>query len=158
MDPEYSRRLEDAKAASTAQLLFRCARLLNERALAEVRALSGQPVRAAHTALFPHLDLEGTRPTELARRLGVSKQAVGQLIDELEAMGMVERRPDPEDGRARRVHFSARGREALLHGLGVLRGLEAELAAQIGPAQMQALHGALVALNAALTPAGAPPR
>ena len=64
-------------------------------------------IRPAHTALFPHIDLSGTRQTALARRMGVSKQAVGQLVSELEQMGALERVPDPSDGRARLVRFAA---------------------------------------------------
>lgn len=139
-------RLERAKQESTFQILFRCARLLNDAALARIRDVSGVPVRAAHTAILPHLDLDGTRPTELARRMGISKQAVGQLLDELQAMGMVERIPDPADGRAVLVRFSARGRRGLLHGLAVLRGLEVNLAGQVGKARMKALHGTLARL------------
>ena len=80
------------------------------------------------------------RLTELARRVGVSKQAVGQLVDELVQMGALGRVPDPGDGRAKRIRF-AQG--ALLHGLGVLGEVEAELAAQLGEARAAALHATL---------------
>ncbi|MBX3248928.1 MAG: MarR family transcriptional regulator [Myxococcales bacterium] len=144
----YEATLEHAKRASTAQLLFRCARLLNEHALATAPAPAHGPrPRAAHTSLFPHIDLEGTRLTELARRVGVSKQAVGQLVDELEAMGVVERTPDPADGRAKLVRFTTRGRQGLLDGLRHLGAIEAQLAEAIGPARMSALHDALAALD-----------
>src|SRR5689334_14526247 len=110
--------VERAKAASTLQLLFRAARLLDERAVARVakEAPGGIRMRTAHTALLPHLDFEGVRLTDLARKLEVSKQAVGPLVDELEAMGVVERIADPDDGRAKRVRFSRKGHAALLHG------------------------------------------
>lgn len=141
--------LAAAKRASVGQLLFRCARRVNERAIERVREATGQPVRTAHTLLFPHIDLAGTRQTELARRLGVTKQAVGVLVDELVAMGALERVPDPADGRARLVRFAG-GEGALLHGLGVLAGVERELAEEIGPERWAALHDALVALDRAL--------
>ena len=80
----YRAQLEEAKLASTAQLLFACARMVNERALARApRAPNGRAVRQAHTALFPHVTLEGVRITELAARLGVSKQAVGPLAGQV---------------------------------------------------------------------------
>lgn len=142
-DEEFRARFERAKRASTAQILFRTARLLNERALTLLRERSGVPIRASHTALFPHIDLEGTRLTELARRVGVSKQAVGQLVDELEQMGAVKRVPDPDDGRAKRVCFDEGG---LLEGLSVLREVEGELAERIGVDTMRALHEGLLAL------------
>jgi DNA-binding MarR family transcriptional regulator len=142
-----SDRLNAAKSASTLQLLFRCARRLDEIAVAEVRVRHGLPgLRRAHTALLPHIDLDGTRPTEIAKRVGVSKQAVGELLDEMVAMGMVERVRDPSDGRAVLVRFVG-GVEGLLAGIAVLRELEADLAAQVGPARLAALHDALAAIS-----------
>ena len=81
---------------------------------------TGQPVRIAHTTVLPHIDLEGTRLTELARRLGVSKQAAGQIVDELEEFGMLERIADPQDARAKLVRFSKKGQAAMLDGCGHL--------------------------------------
>lgn len=124
--------LERRKQASLIQELFRLARLLDEAAIARVAAAGAPTLRTSHTALLPHLDLEGTRLVDLAARVGVSKQAVGQLVDDLESMGVLERVPDPEDGRARRVCFTRRGLQAMLHGLDVLDGLEQQLAAAIG--------------------------
>jgi DNA-binding MarR family transcriptional regulator len=139
--------LEATKRASVGHLLFRCARLLNERALARVRARTGKPIRAAHTSLFPHIDLQGTRLTEIARRMGVSKQAVGQLVAELEEMGGVERIPDPEDGRAKLIRFTrARGRSSLLEGLELLAEVEAELEAELGTRTMTDLRRTLLRL------------
>jgi DNA-binding MarR family transcriptional regulator len=143
--------LERRKKDSVGQLLFRAARLFNEMALARVRErLGGPKVRASHTSLFPFVDLEGTRLTELAARMGVSKQAAGQLVGELEEMGVLERVPDPADGRAKLVRFSARGRRGLLEGLALLRRLELELSAQMQEGDMDRLHGILVRLLAAL--------
>jgi len=145
------RELAAARSASTLQLLFRAARLLDERAVARVaRAPAAAGLRTAHTALFPHIDFAGVRLTELARRVGVTKQAVAQLVDELEAWGAVERIPDPDDGRAKLIRFSKRGHAALLHGLGVLRDLEAELARAIGDRRMAELRRALTAVLAVI--------
>jgi DNA-binding MarR family transcriptional regulator len=150
-EPDYAGKVEAAKSASVAQLLFKAARLLNERAIARVEPEAGAPrLRPAHTSLFPHIDLAGTRLTELARRLGISKQAVGQLVDELEQMGAIERIPDPEDGRAKLIRFSRRPGRSLLDGLAHLRTIEAELAGELGPDRMQALHEGLTALLAVL--------
>src|SRR4051812_49203336 len=116
----YLRNLEAAKQASTLQLLFKAARLVDEESVRRVAAVEGAPrLRRSHTALLPHIDVEGTRISELARRLGVSKQAVSELIDDLEAAGVVKRSTDPDDARARRVAFTPRGRQGLLDGLAV---------------------------------------
>ena len=145
-DPTFTSELEGAKAARWAQLLFKCARLVNDRALAEVHRRTGLHVRPAHTSLFPHIDLAGTRPSVLAQKLGVSKQAIGQTVDELVAMGMVERVPDPADARAQLIRFSALGRKGLLDGLAVLADLEQQLAADVGPAEVDQMHRTLARL------------
>lgn len=144
----FERRLQQAKRASTAQLLFRCARRLNERALESLPKSRGPRPRPAHMSLFPHIALdEGTRITELAGKLGVSKQAVGQLVDDLEGMGIVQRAADPADGRAKRVLFTPAGRQSMLDGLTHLRRIERQLARSIGKDVMQSLHDALLVLD-----------
>jgi DNA-binding MarR family transcriptional regulator len=143
--------LERRKGRSLGQSLFRAARLLNARALERVRAGGAPDVRPAHTALFPHLDLEGTRLTTLAARMGVTKQAVGQLVGDLERRGLVRRDPDPADRRARLVRFTGRGIAALVHGLGILAELEAELERALGRRRLDALRGSLDAMAAALS-------
>lgn len=145
---ELRAKLETKKAASTLQLLFRAARLLNERAIGRVRERTGKPLRPSHTALLPHLDLEGTRLTVLAERLGVSKQAAGQLVDELEEMGFVERARDPDDARAKLVRFSRRGQKSLFEGLAVLGELEVELHALAGAAELRVFHDVLAVIVA----------
>jgi DNA-binding MarR family transcriptional regulator len=55
------------------------------------------------------VDRTGTRLTELSRRSGVTKQAMMQMVDDLQAMGCVRRTPDPDDGRAKVVRLTARG-------------------------------------------------
>ncbi|HTN82854.1 MAG TPA: MarR family winged helix-turn-helix transcriptional regulator [Sorangium sp.] len=150
LEPRDVAELERRKRASLGQLLLRSARLLDERAVARVARRGAPGVRRAHTALMPYIDLEGTRLTDLAERARVTKQAVGQVVEELEAMGVVERTPDPDDRRAKRVRFTPHGLKALLHGLGVLQELEEELTRSLGQKQMASLKKGLTALLAAL--------
>ncbi len=149
-DPDFAPKLEVAKSASWAQLLFQCARLINEQALAQVQRRTGHAVRPSHTTLFPHIDLEGTRPSVMAAKLGISKQAVGQMVEELSQMGLLERVPDPRDARAYLVRFSAQGRKGLFAGLALLREIEADLASQVGAADIEQMHRTLIRLLAAL--------
>lgn len=129
-------RLEEAKRASWSQLMVKSARLLDEYLLTamgrerpEIRAL-----RRTHLMLFPHIPLAGARLTHLAQCLGVSKQAVGQLVDELEEMGMVERVKDPQDGRAKLVRF-VQGGELLIAGVEEMRQAELELERGLAPGE-----------------------
>jgi DNA-binding MarR family transcriptional regulator len=66
-------------------------------------------VSAAHIHITRHLSLKGSRLTELAQRAGMSKQAMGDLVDQCEAWGLVTREPDPRDARARLVQFTPTG-------------------------------------------------
>lgn len=148
---EYSRTLEAKKSESALQLLFKTSRLTNEWALerlarkhSEAAGATSAPghrevpsLRESHTRLLPHIELEGTRITTLATRLGISKQAVSELVGEMEVMGGLERTPDPQDGRAKLVCFTPEGRQWIIDGLEHLRDLEAELSQALGP---QKLH------------------
>jgi DNA-binding MarR family transcriptional regulator len=153
--PSFERTLEQRKRESTVQLLFKCSRILQEQALGRVRARAGVAhLRPSHTALFPHVDLEGTRLTDLADRLSITKQAVGQLVEDLEQLGILERVPDPADGRAKLVRFTTKGRRGLLQGLGVLKELEEELSVPLGRHRMADLNEILQRLLAALEARG----
>ncbi len=144
LSPAERQKFETARDEATLQLLFKAARVANERALARVAADAPAPaVRAAHTALFPHLDFDGIRLTDLASRVGVTKQAVGQLVDDLVAAGMVERVSDPTDKRAKRIRFSRRGYAGLMQGLSVLRDIEASLKSALGARRMREFHETL---------------
>jgi DNA-binding MarR family transcriptional regulator len=91
--------------------------------------------------------LQGAEPTpgDLAARLGVSKQAVGKVLDEMEQRGFVERRTDPSDRRARRVRLTAHGRLASETALRLSGEIEATLRERVGDEQVVALRRALVA-------------
>ena len=149
-DDGYIHEVETAKRGSVLQLLFKCARLANDLALERVRAETGMAWRAAHTNLFPHIDHEGTRLTELAMRVGISKQAVGQLVAELEAMGALERVPDPSDGRAKLIRFNRTGRGSIPAGLELLQSVAEELSEEIGTSRMVDLLGILQDLEQVL--------
>ena len=66
-------------------------------------------VGAAHIHITRHLAQGGSRLTELAQSAGMSKQAMGDLVDQCEAWGLITREADPHDKRARRVVFTATG-------------------------------------------------
>jgi DNA-binding MarR family transcriptional regulator len=143
-------RLAARKEASLAQLLFAAARLYNERAMARVQARVPQ-ARAAHTQLLPYIELGGSRATEVAARVGISKQAVGQLVDELVALGMLEREADPRDRRAQLIRFTEVGLAELVRGFDVLDGIERELGTAVGAATLARLRRDLATLGPALS-------
>ena len=66
-------------------------------------------ISAAHIHITRHLSLQGSRLTELAQAAGMSKQAMGNLVDQCEAWGLVTRKSDSRDARARQVVFTEAG-------------------------------------------------
>ena len=89
-------------------------------------------VGAAHVHITRHLGLQGSRLTELAASAGMSKQAMGDLVTQCEAWGLVRREPDPLDARARRIVFTETGLLWLeAFRLAVARA-ETEFRAQVG--------------------------
>ncbi len=91
-----------------------------------------QQVSAAHIHITRHLALEGSRLTDLAERAGMSKQAMGALVDQCEAWGLVTRGPDPLDARARQVRFTDDGLAWLEAFRRAVAQAEAEFRAAVG--------------------------
>ena len=89
-------------------------------------------VGAAHIHITRHLDLEGSRLTDLAARAGMTKQAMGDLVTQCEAWGLVVREPDPADARARRVRFTDTGLAWLQAFRDAVAQAEAEFRAEVG--------------------------
>lgn len=89
-------------------------------------------ISAAHIHITRHLDLQGTRLTELADKAGMSKQAMGDLVDQCEAWDLVRREPDPRDARARLVVFTPTGLLWLQAFKDAVSQAEREFRAEIG--------------------------
>lgn len=106
-------------------------------------------LRPAHFRLLRFPGPDGLRPTELARRLGTTKQAINPLVNDLESWGYVARHPDPEDQRGRVLRLTDRGWQLL----DTIRALHAEIErdweARLGPARYRAFREALGEIAAA---------
>ena len=103
---------------------------------------------AAYLNVFRYPGPQGARPSELAARLGMSKQALNYLLGELERLDYLERQPDPDDLRSKRIALTARGAAAI----GVIREAVAEVEAswadQLGEQDFAQLRRILLRLNA----------
>ncbi|TSE33438.1 MarR family protein [Tepidimonas charontis] len=91
-----------------------------------------EQVGAAIVHITRHLPLEGARLTELAHSAGMTKQAMADLVDQCEAWDLVRREPDPRDRRARRIVFTATGRDWLHAFERAVTQAEAEFRAAVG--------------------------
>jgi DNA-binding MarR family transcriptional regulator len=102
---------------------------------------------AAYLTVFQYPGPQGARPSELAARLRISKQALNYLLGELERLGYLERRADPDDLRSKRVALTPRGIAAV----GVIRGAVGEVetawAQQLGADRFDELRNLLLELN-----------
>jgi DNA-binding MarR family transcriptional regulator len=105
-------------------------------------------IRAAHGHVFRQLRGGPARLTDMAERAGMTKQAFAEHVAHLERLGYVERAPDPEDGRAKLVVPTPRGREAMAIAEQAFADLEDEWGAAIGAERVAHLRSTLETLLA----------
>ncbi len=102
---------------------------------------------SAHLNVFQYPGPQGARPSELATRLRISKQALNYLLGELERLDYLERRPDPHDLRSKRVALTRRGTSAIRVIREAVGEVENAWAQQLGPKRFSQLRGLLLELN-----------
>jgi DNA-binding MarR family transcriptional regulator len=102
---------------------------------------------AAHLTVFQYPGPQGARPSELAARLRISKQALNYLLGELERLDYLERRPDPDDLRSKRIALTPRGTAAVRVIRDAVAEVESTWAQQLGPKRFAQLRGLLLELN-----------
>lgn len=118
-------------------------------------ALGHAGLRPAHARLLVFLGWEGSRVSDIARALDVSKNAIGQLVSEMEDLGYVERVADPSDGRAKIVRYTRLGMDLLADAAAIGERLDAQLRDILGDARLAEFRSALADLctNLELGPA-----
>jgi DNA-binding MarR family transcriptional regulator len=108
---------------------------------------AGFPQKPSHSAVFAQIKMEGSRLTDLARGANITPQAMGELIDELEELGYVERRPDPTDRRAKLIVLTDRGKACIAAGISTIERIEERIDAVLGEdghRQLRSLLGKLL--------------
>jgi DNA-binding MarR family transcriptional regulator len=115
-------------------------------------------VSAAHIHITRHLALQGSRLGELAHSAGMTKQAMGDLVDQCEAWGLVAREADPLDARARRVKFTETGLAWLQAFRAAVAQAEAEFRSEVGEQVATVVAIGLEAYASGTSEAGRPQR
>jgi len=115
------------------------AQAIHRRIIDELNAAGFEELRLPHMAVLQFPGPDGVRPGALAERAGMSKQAMNQLLGSLEGLGYIERSDTPDEGRARVVRFTKRGRAAYSKVHDILRDIEREWSGELGPARFAQL-------------------
>lgn len=127
------------------QLLGDARRWFDEALLAALEEAGASAVSPTQLGLFSVLDEDGTTVSELARRMGVTRQSAHQAVHGLVQLGLLEQAPDPASARRRLIRRTSQGRRAHEQADRVLRRLEETLAERIGRDTVAALRAALEA-------------
>ncbi len=133
------------QTVNTVTLLGRAYSLLGFRIVDGVVG-AGFPQKPAHSAVFAQIAPEGSRLTELARRANMSPQAMGELVDELEQLDYVVRRPDPADRRAKLITLTKKGQACIAAGIATINGIEKQLTDRLGARGHRQLRSLLTKL------------
>jgi DNA-binding MarR family transcriptional regulator len=113
-------------------------------------------IRPTHGCVFRFVHEDGMRLTELSALAGMTKQSIGEIVDDLAERGYVERFPDPADRRAKLIRLTPKGEEAQAVGLSLFAKLEQRLGERHGPKRIAQLRKLLEEI-AATEPAPAVP-
>ena len=120
------------------------AQAIHRRLINELNKAGFHELRLPHMAALQFPGPDGVRPGTLAERAGISKQAMNQLLGSLENYGYVVRSNDPHEGRARIIRFTKRGHAAYGKIHEVLRDIEREWSAELGPQRFTQLKELLL--------------
>ncbi|MBV8105369.1 MAG: MarR family transcriptional regulator [Hyphomicrobiales bacterium] len=130
---------DDAGPPFVGALLRLCLERVRARIREAVRAAGFTDLQDAYLAVFSYPLPDGVRPSELARRIRMSRQATNYLIAQMEALGYLERRTtDGDDGARRRVYFTKRAWRVNETIVACLRELQAEWEGEIGQKRFRA--------------------
>ena len=125
------------------RLLIRVSQVETMDLVERLHARGHGAVQRAHIAVLGNIHTEGTRLVELARRLGVTRQAASQMVQQIEGKGFLERTADPDDGRAVLVRHTPAGRALLLDALTLMDEIENGYAELVGSKAMDQVRRTL---------------
>ncbi|HEV7616152.1 MAG TPA: MarR family winged helix-turn-helix transcriptional regulator [Solirubrobacterales bacterium] len=131
-----------------------------EAMLAEFRGQLEQEgygdIRPTHGCVFRFVHGDGMRLTDLSALAGMTKQSVGEVVDDLAERGYVERFPDPDDRRAKLIRLTAKGKEAQATGFGIFAAIEQRWAERFGPDRLADIRALLEEIAHAEAPEAVP--
>lgn len=121
--------------------------VVRRRMLERLHERGFDDLEAAHLVVVQYPGPQGMRPSELAARLRISKQALNYQLGQLERLGYLERREDPDDLRSKRIVLTQRGYAAIPVIREAVSEIETTWAQQLGPDRFTELRNLLIELN-----------
>jgi DNA-binding MarR family transcriptional regulator len=134
--------------AELPRMLLDAFRALNREIVAGMADRGVWGLRPSHASAMLLIDRTGTRLSHVAARAGTTRQAMMQVVDDLERLGMVRRTPDPDDARARLVKLTAKGLRSRAQARRALTAVEARARRRLGDRRYEALRVSLADLAA----------
>jgi DNA-binding MarR family transcriptional regulator len=122
----------------------------------ELEQTEFRDIRPTHGCIFRFVGGEGMRLTMLAQMAGMTKQSVGEIVDDLVARGYVKRIPDPEDKRAKLICLTKRGERAQATGRALFAKVEERWKERYGERRIEQLRKLLEEIAANEAPSAAP--
>ena len=133
-----------------ARLLLRAVRAVQSTYIERLQQRGHPGLRTGHIPVFAGLNAEsdsgaapGTRITDLANRAGMTRQMMGRLVRELEALGYLSTATHPDDQRAVVVTMTEHGQSIRTEAAAVIAELEADYAVLLKDPELASLKGAL---------------
>lgn len=133
------------------QLLVQLTRLTQNELFRRLVEAGYEDARVAHTHVTAYIRADGSRLTELAAAARMTLPAMSELVDDLQRLGIVERRPDPSDRRAKLICLTDAGWEAMGAARAALAEIEADYARRVGARRFEQAAQTLDALLRSLT-------
>ena len=141
-----SQLLSKVRDVHLGRMLLKLERHFTRQVLQKLAADGIEDITLRHFVIIPYIDHKGIRAVDIARQVGITKQAVSKLVDELVQKGYLELTPDPTDGRASLVLMSEKGNEFLKLTIKYTQQVESQWSNQVGEKDFKTMKSAMTTL------------
>jgi len=129
------------------RMLLEAFRILDAQVDAALEARGAKDLSPRHATAILLIDKKGVRLTDMAGRAGITKQAMMQVVNDLEGMGLVHRSPDPKDARAKIVTLTAKGQKERAEAGKAVASAEQKIRRKLGAGTYDALRETLASIS-----------
>jgi DNA-binding MarR family transcriptional regulator len=139
--------LEYLYQTNAAKRLDNVADEYHRRIKEKLEAIGYNNLKLSYAAVLSRISFSGTRLVDVAEKNGMTKQAIGQLANEIEQLGYIQRIPDPFDGRAKNLVFTDLGQQLIQDSIQAVDDVEQEFAELIGEESIRQLNALITELD-----------